>query len=226
MVHRLTLIICFCFLSAAAFSQVLFGVHAGVHNHTVDYKIKDTAQTVTGEFGYQAGVNLKVFFEGRLFFNPFLFYSLKKYKVQFNKPSYPPSDAAINNDVTMHTVEFAPLLQFDFSNNPSHFFVRFGPSLDVAISGTEKFVLNTNNTMQQQSMVFNNSQYSRFAASGVIHLGYEIKNSFSIFAHYEHGFVSRNNADDGPKIFHRTIGISLGKYLGKNPNVFDTSVKE
>lgn len=224
MMRRFALTICFVLFSLIGFSQVLFGVHAGVHNHSVNYTIGGTTQPSTAQFGYQFGVNLKVFFEERLFFNPFLLYSLKKYQVRFNRPSYPPSDAAINNDVTMYTIEFAPLLQYDFSYHPSHFFIRFGPSLDVGVGGRETFDLN-NNTKQTQNITYSNSQYSRFAASGVIHLGYEINNNFSIFAHYEHGFVNRSNADDGPKIFHRTVGISLGKYFGKNPNVFDTRVK-
>lgn len=224
MLGRITLGFCFCFFSLVSSAQVLVGIHAGIQQHTVDYKIQDVTQPVTGQTGFEAGVNMKVFFEEKLFFNPFLFYSLKKYKVSFNKPSYPPSDAALNDDVTMHTIEFAPLLQYDFTYNPSHLFIRFGPSVDIGVGGNEHFDLQ-NNTTQQQKLTFSNAQYSRIALSAVGHVGFEFNNNFSIFGFYEYGFGSRNNADDGPKIFHRTFGIALGKYFGHNPNVFNTSVK-
>jgi hypothetical protein len=224
MIRRFALVLGLALSVSVCSAQVILGVHAGVHQHTVDYTITDIPQPVTAETGFEAGVNLKVFFEEKLFFNPFLFYSLKKYRVSFNSPSYPPSDAAVNNDVTMHTVEFAPLLQYDFSYNPSHFFIRFGPSVDIGVGGKEKFDLN-NNTTQSQSVTYSNTQYSRVALSAIGHLGYEFNNSFSVFGYYEYGFGSRNNADDGPKIFHRVLGIAIGKYFGRNPNVFNTSVK-
>ncbi|MGZ8525252.1 MAG: outer membrane beta-barrel protein, partial [Chitinophagaceae bacterium] len=106
------------------------------------------------------------------------------------------------------------LLQYDFNNQPKHFFVKFGPSLDFQLSGKEKFN-RSNNTRTNQKMVFDFDKYGRYGASMLIQLGYETSNGFLIAGQYTHGIGSINNADFGPRIWHRVFGISIGKYLGK-----------
>jgi hypothetical protein len=47
-----------------------------------------------------------------------------------------------------------------------------------------------------------------------------------VYGQYTHGVGSFNNADGGPKILHRGMGISLGYYFNKKKIVMDTSNRQ
>jgi hypothetical protein len=195
-------------------AQVQFGLFGGPQVTSAKYTVKEKKQPNSQKYGFQLGGSLKVPFENKLYFAPAMFYSLKGYKVKFNQRSYFPDSLAVDNNTTIHTFELAPLLQYDFSNQPGHFFVKFGPSIDFQISGKEKFK-RSNRTTIDRKMVFSFTQYGRYAASFITQFGYETKDGFLLFAQYSHGIGSMNNADGGPGIWHRVIGISIGKYLDK-----------
>jgi hypothetical protein len=216
---RLTLIIlCTGLLSHAQLQVALFG---GPQATSAHYTVKDTKQPTDFKYGVMAGAGLKVAFENQLYFFPAMYYSLKGYKVTLNNPAFPPTEYAKNNNTTIHTIEIAPLLQVDFSKKPSHLFVRFGPSVDFAIMGREKFDTadNGHTGTIDRNMVFSFDEYGRFTASGIIHFGYETKKGFMIFAHYAYGIGSLNNADDGPTILHRIFGLSVGWLITPKPKV-------
>ena len=221
-----TLIILSSFLSQAQVQLALFG---GAQATSAKYTVTDIKQPTDFKYGAMAGAGLKVFFENRFFFFPAIYYSQKGYKVTLNNPAFPPTKKAKNNNTTLHTVEIAPLFQLDFSYNPSHFFVRFGPAIDFAFSGKETFdtVSNTGAVgTLSRDMKFAFTEYGRFTASGNIHLGYQTKNGLMVFAHYAHGIGNLNNADEGPSILHRVVGLSVGWLFGRNPNVIDTRNKQ
>src|SRR5258705_7773400 len=136
-------------ISVVSDAQVEFNFFAGPQITKASYKVNDTKQNTDFKIGFQAGIGMKVPFENKLYFAPSLFYSLKGYKVQLNKYTFPPDPDASDNDVTLHTVEIAPLLQFDFSNKPGHFFISFGPSFDFQLYGKEKFNLLTGGTVKK-----------------------------------------------------------------------------
>jgi hypothetical protein len=224
--YQKTIVTSFClFIAVTAFSQLKVGVFGGPQITSAKYKIEGETQPTDHKYGAQLGATMKVPFENNVYFAPALYYSLKGYKVTLNKPAFPPSDKAINNDVSLHTVEAAALLQYDLSKNPSHFFIKGGFALDFAISGKEKFEVLPRGSVSR-NMKFSFGDYGLVTASANFHLGYETANGLIIFAHYAHGIGSMNNADNGPRIFHRIGGISLGYYLRKNPNVLDTRVKQ
>jgi hypothetical protein len=175
--------------------------------------------------GVQLGGTMKVPFEGNLYFGPAIYYSQKGYKVTLNQPSYPPTEYAVNNETVIHTVELAPMLQYDFTNKPSHFFVKLGPAMDVVLSGQEQFDLIDGKRIKR-AMPFSFSDYGRFTTQAIVNFGYQSAKGFTAFAHYDHGLGSLNNADGGPMIRHRIIGVSFGWFFHKNPNVLDTRVKE
>ena len=131
-------------------SQVEFGVFAGPQVTGVRYMIrwKKTGK-LTSKIGVNAGFQMKVPFEGRLSFAPSIMYNLRGYKVKFDSPAFPPDSSAIDNNTTFHTIELAFLLQHDFNLQPGHFFIRFGPSLDFALFGNEKFNTNMNTTVDR-----------------------------------------------------------------------------
>jgi len=199
-------------------AQVKFVALAGPQMTSARYTIQGVKQPTDFKLGAMAGIGLKVPFESRLYFFPSVYYSLKGYKVDFNKPSYPPTQLALNNNTTIHTIEVAPLFQVDLSGAASHLFIRFGASVDFAMSGTEKFdTLNTSGSTgnMKRKMLFAFTDYGRYTASGNFHFGYETSKGLMIYAAYTHGIGSLNNADDGPHILHRIIGISVGWYFAE-----------
>ncbi len=198
--------------------QVKFAAFAGPQATSARYTVRDMKQPTDFKAGVMAGLGLKVPFDHQLYFFPSIYYSLKGYKVTLNSPAFPPTQLAKNNNTSLHTIEVAPLFQIDFTTQPSHFFVRFGPAVDFAISGKEKFdtVSATGVPGQvKRSMLFSFGDYGRYTASGNAHFGYETSKGLMIFVWYAHGIGSLNNADDGPHILHRIIGLSAGWYFAE-----------
>lgn len=198
-------------------AQVRLAAHAGYQSTTVRYTIEDSKQNTGRKNGIVAGLSLKIPFENQLHFFPTIQYSKKGYTVDLKDQAFPPSTIAINNNTTIHTIDFAPLLQFDFSKKPSHVFIRFGPSFDFAISGTESYdTLNMAGERGnvKQDMLFSFGDYGRISASLAGHIGYQTESGFMVFAHYNYGIGSMNNADYGPRILHRIAGISVGYLFG------------
>ena len=176
--------------------------------------------------GFQLGATIKIPFENQLYFGPAVYYSMKGYKVTLNDPSFPPTEVATNNETTLHTLEIAPLLHFDFSNQPSHFFIKLGPAIDFAFSGKEKFDTIGGTASVERSMRFAYTEYGRVTAQAILHLGFKSEKGYFVFAHYAEGLGGLNNADGGPTIKHRIVGLSFGWVFHKNRNVIDTRVKE
>ena len=209
----------------AANSQVEYGVFAGPQATGVRYLIEGKKQESSYKPGVNAGLQLKVPFEGRLRFAPSIMYNLRGYKVKFDGISYPPDSLAVDNNTSFHTVELAFLLQHDFNLQPGHFFFRFGPSLDFVLVGNEKYNTKTSHSIDR-SMPFNFYEYGRYLASAIIHFGYEAKNGAFIYGHYNYSLTTMNNWDYGPTIGNRAFGISAGMYFKRNKAVVDTRNKE
>jgi len=222
---RLLIILGLALLSFKVQAQVQFAYFAGVQATSALYKVNEVKQPTQFKPGFMAGMAVKAEFDNQLYFFPAVFYNLKGYKVTLNNPAFPPTEYAINNDVTVHTIEFAPSLHYDFNMRPAHFFVRFGPSFDVAIAGREKF--DTSGTSGkigrvERPMNFAFTEYGRVTTQANLHFGYETGKGLMVYAYYQHGFGSLNNHDGGPKIFHRIVGVSFGWLLGNNPLLKDT----
>jgi len=188
------------------------GIFGGPQVTSSKYTINNKKQPNTHKYGFQLGTSMKIPFENKLYFSPAAFYSLKGYKVKFNQRSYHPDSLAIDNNTTLHTFELAALLQYDFNDQPNHFFIKMGPSVDFQIYGKEKFNRSDRTSVEQQ-MVFSFTKYGRYAANMLMQFGYETKAGLLLSVQYTHGIGSMNNADGGPGIWHRAVGISLGKYF-------------
>ncbi|MBI1343422.1 MAG: outer membrane beta-barrel protein [Terrimonas sp.] len=193
-------------------AQVRYSFFAGPQLNTASYKINGKKQDTKFKPGFQLGAGLKVPFDTKLYFTPAVFYSLKGYKVSLTAPSFPPDSLAINNNVTVHSFELAFLLQYDFSEDADHFFLRAGPTLDFALFGREKFDRSTGGTVNR-NLKFGFGDYGHYLASGIIHFGYETHKGYFIFAAYNGTLGSISNSDDGPVIKHRIVGISVGRFL-------------
>lgn len=208
-----------------SFSQNTYAVFGGLQFTSANYKVNDSRQPTGYQKGLQLGAMMKVPFENNLYFGPAVYYSQKGYKVTLNQPSYPPTELAVNNKTVIHTIELVPMLHYDFTKEPSHFFVKLGPALDIVLSGQEQFDLKDGKTIKR-AMPFSFADYGRFTAQAILHLGYQSAKGYTVFAHYGEGMGSLNNADGGPMIKHLIIGLSLAWFFSKNPNVIDTRVKE
>jgi len=211
-------------LTITANCQVEYGLFAGPQATGVRYMINDIKQESSLKIGVNAGFQMKVPFEGRLSFAPSIMYNLRGYKVKFDSPSFPPDLSAIDNNTSFHTIELAFLLQHDFNLEPGHFFIRFGPSLDFALFGNETFNTNINTTVDRP-MKFSFADYGHYLASAILQFGYEAKNGWFVYAHYNYSLTSMNNADNGPRIGNRAAGFTIGKYLKRNKVVIDTHNK-
>jgi hypothetical protein len=206
-----------------SFGQIKYGFFAGPQKTVARYLVADEQQETSWKNGLQGGVMLKVPFENQLYFTPAIYYSAKGYRVSLKNPAFPPGEEAVGNDVRVHAIEIAPLLNIDFSKNENHMFIRFGPSIDVAVGGREHIFMSDGKEVEQ-SMKFANTAYGRFTSAANVQLGYEFKSGFFMYAHYAQGLGSMNNSDYGPIIRHRLFGVSLGAFFWKNPNVIDTRV--
>jgi len=94
---------------------------------------------------------------------------------------------------------------------PGHFFIRFGPSLDFALLGHEKY--NTQTTSVERAMPFNFANYGHYLASAIVHFGYEFKNKWYVYGHYNYSIGTMDNVDYGDYIGNRAAGISIGYYF-------------
>jgi len=208
-------------------SQVQFGVFAGPQATDVRYTINDKKQKTSMKVGFNAGFQIKVPFENRLSFGPSIMYNLRGYEVDkfVGGIAFPPDSLAANVNTSFHTIELAFLLQHDFNLEPGHFFIRFGPSLDFALFGNEKFTT-INNDKVDRSMKFSFSDYGHYLASAIIQLGYEAKNGWFVYGHYNYSLTTMNNWDYGPGIGNRAAGLTVGKYFKRNKIVIDTQNKQ
>ncbi|HTM93196.1 MAG TPA: outer membrane beta-barrel protein [Flavisolibacter sp.] len=220
----------FIFLGIILFSltthaQVQFSLFGGGQATSARYLVKDIKQPTQFKYGTMGGLAVKVEFDNQLYFFPAIFYSLKGYKVTLNNSAFPPTELAKNNDLWVHTIEVAPLFHFDFNKKAAHLFVRFGPSVDYGYYGNEIFDTvsgpGTGGRVYRR-MRFDFTEYGRFTAQANLHFGYETGKGLMAFAFYQRGFGSMNNHDGGPKIFHRTLGVSVGWLFGRNPLVKET----
>lgn len=206
------LLFCGSILALQGNSQVRTYLFAGPQFSSASYKVGDEKQKASFKPGFQAGVGLKVPFDNQLYFAPTVFYSLKGYKVTLDNGAFPPDTSAINNNVSVHAVEIGFLLHLELSKSTNHLFLRAGPSLDFALVGREKFDKRNGGGSVNRPMKFGFGDYGRYLASGIVQFGYETPRYY-IMAQYHGTLGSISNADDGPKIKHRVMGLSAGFYL-------------
>lgn len=208
------LLLCFFIVSKSTAQQARSLVFGGGQLTTAKYSVDGTKQSTDSKAGFQLGYGIKIPFETRLFFSPAAFYSLKGYKVSFNKPSDPPDLLARDNNTSIHSFELAFLLQYDFSSKPTHLFLKGGPTLDFQLSGKESYNMNGNGS-SSRSMKYSFGDYGRYSGNIIAQLGVETRGGVVIYGQYSHGFVNLSNRDGGPVIFHRVFGLGIGKYFGR-----------
>jgi hypothetical protein len=213
---RIIILFAIMFGSIAGYcQQPEFQIFGGPHIAATDYSISSTKQPATSKIGFHLGAGYKIPFDGILFFSPSISYAMRGYKVEFNKPSYPPDLLATNNNTTFHEIDVNILLQFDLSKKPSHLFFKFGPSFNFILSGKEKFDLSTGESVNRAMKFSTTNSYGRYNASLTAHFGYETSGGLSISGNFLYGMISMNNEEQGPSIYNYMYGLTIGKYLRK-----------
>ncbi len=192
--------------------QSVLSFFGGPQTTTAKFAVGPDIQNTESKIGFHLGVAKKINFDDQIFFYPSVSYSLKGYKVSFQNPSSLPGLDIVYDNTTIHTIDFSPHLQVDFSKNKSHLFIRFGPTFDAAILGKEEVIFQ-NGKKENRDMKFSFSNYGRIGASLVSQFGYETENKFFVSVRYDYGVGSISNADGGPKITNRILALSLGLYI-------------
>lgn len=209
---QLLILLAFTSVVITASSQNNILIFGGPQLSSAFYSVGGKKQSVDARPGFHLGGTFKVPVEGRFYFAPSLFYSLKGYKVNFTEPSVPPDSLAIDNRTRIHTVEIGALFQYDFSIKPGHFFFKAGPTIDIQASGREKFTRQDKSTVSRK-MKYSWNDYGYVGANIFGQVGFETKSGLLFGISYSHGLGSISNVDYGARILHQVTAISVGKYL-------------
>lgn len=213
MMKRVCIAVLVLFMALNSMAQIDFTLVGGVNASKAKYGVSNVKQPGDFKYGFHMGLNMNIPFENKLSFTPGASYKMMGYKVQFNKPSFPPDLLAKDNNTSFHQIDLDLLLKFIFSNNPAHFYIKAGPSFGIILFGKEKFNLATGENISRNMTFSTMHHYGRYMVSLVAELGYDLPNGFTVYSHYQHGVVSLNNEVDGPEILTRYIGIGIGKKL-------------
>lgn len=203
-----SILVLFCLLTVAE-TEAQLTVFGGPQMTSARYSIRGFEQQTKYKTGFMGGVGFHTSIEGPVYFSPMLFFSRKGYKVTFDRPAFPPDSGAVNNNASINTIELAPLIQINFSKKASYGFLRLGPSFDFNLSGKEAFD-STNGKHISRDMKFSFGDYSHATISMNAQTGFQLRSGFTAFLFVNFGVSSFNNADFGPKIFHRVGGVAVG----------------
>ncbi|MBI3720383.1 MAG: PorT family protein [Sphingobacteriales bacterium] len=161
--------------------------------------------------GGYIGVQMKVFFDPPIYFNP-----------QFNIIHKGTEFTVHNNDTAkvrleLNQIQLAPYLQYDFhKKGEPGFNINGGLSLYTAINGKET-ITKSDGSKTKKDMKFSKTAYGRF--EGGIHLGvgYDLK-KIAIQLMYNRGLSNLYNGDNstdysGPVIKMHSVSLGLAWYL-------------
>jgi len=191
-----------------------YGFLGTLKTGTTSYTVRGAAQKTSFVPGAGIGVLAKIPFEGPLYFTPSLSFSAKGFQVVLTDTASNPGIDVTRNNARLYVMELAPLLTLYLQQKGTQPFVQFGPVIDVAGFGTEQIRLNSGQNLSR-TMKFAPDAYGRITAGLMVRLGVETPKGVFLSAQYQHGLGSQNNADLGPDIRYRTIGLSFGKIFNR-----------
>lgn len=197
---------------------------AKVNAQNIQYALRFGANATNGSFsstryssdskflpGGYVGVQMKVFFDPPIYFNP-----------QINIIHKGTEYAVHNNDTAkvrleLNQIQLAPYLQIDLHKKGAPGFnINGGLSLYTAINGKET-ITKSDGSKTKKDMRFSKTAYGRF--EGGIHLGvgYDVK-KIAIQLMYNRGLSNLFNGDNspdysGPVIKMHSVSIGIAWYL-------------
>jgi Outer membrane protein beta-barrel domain len=207
----LTLLV-LCLGMAAHTQNIRYSIRAGVNATNGSF----TSSKYTGDSkflpGGYVGIQMKVFFEPPIYFNPQL--NLIRKGAEFS-PNNTSDTAKIR--LELNQLQLAPFLQYDFHKvGDAGFFINGSLSLYIAANGKET-ITKKNGSKTKQNMRFSKSAYGRFEGGMHLGTGYETK-KWMLQLMYNRGLSNMYNGDNsedysGPKIKFHSISLGLAWYL-------------
>lgn len=189
-------------------AQTNIGFKAGYNYSTARVFVKNLKQKTDYMSGYSFGIMFKAPFEGVLHFSPYAAYNRRGY-------IYFPDSAGLKKiENTIHYIDIAPGVSFDFpTNNNSTFIVGFSPVFGFAISGREKNIF-SNDSVTEKKMILNFSNYGVYDIGITANIAYRYGKKFLLEASYYYSFANIENNDLNKRnIQNRMFNISLGYYV-------------
>jgi hypothetical protein len=195
-------------------------VFVKLNAQNIQYALRFGANTTNGSFssiryssdskflpGGYIGVQMKVFFDPPIYFNP-----------QINIIHKATEFTVHNNDTAkvrleLNQIQLAPYLQYDFhKKGEPGFNINGGLSLYTAINGKET-ITKSDGTKTKKDMRFSKTAYGRFEAGLHLGVGYDWK-KIVIQLMYNRGLSNLYNGDNsidfsGPVIKMHSISLGL-----------------
>ncbi|RTL60934.1 MAG: PorT family protein [Sphingobacteriales bacterium] len=161
--------------------------------------------------GGYVGVQMKVFFDPPIYFNPQLniIHKGTEFMVRNND--------TVKLKLEINQIQLAPYLQVDFhKKGEPGFNINGGLSLYTAINGKET-ITKSDGITTKKDMRFSKTAYGRFEAGIHLGVGYDVK-KISIQLMYNRGFSNLFNGDNssdfsGPVIKMHSVSLGLAWYL-------------
>lgn len=190
-------------------AQTKIGIRVGGNMSTAQVVDSGVSQKNHYVNGINAGIFLKVPFEGVLYFSPSINYSRRGYA--FTHSTGP----VIKTENNVNYVDLIPELSVDFpvgKNKNSFLNLSVGPMLGIAVSGKERNTF-ANNSVVTSKMIFNYTNFSRFDAGVTGSLSLTL-NKLIVGTSYYYGLANVENDESLLRnIQNRSFVITVGYYL-------------
>jgi hypothetical protein len=190
-------------------AQVQFGFKGGLHySDAKAVSSQGENLSVTGAGGIHLGTQMKVLFDKNLYFIPQIQYAFKNFTVEYNNPD------TSSIKMKMHYLEIPILLEYSLVKENKGFFFQFGPSISVALAGTETISGKAGSPLDKP-IKFAFDAYGRMEANLVANAGYQFNSFMQFSVGYAHGLGSIVDGDFGPQITPRMFTASLHYWPAK-----------
>ncbi len=197
----------FLLAGSATEAQVRIGLKAGMHSTTAKVVTPGGGKPeVDNSVGFHAGLALKMKIEGQLYFVPQMQYAYKTFAIHYNNTD--------TSTITMqaHYLEIPLLFEWKKENYKSGFFIQFGPSFSIAMSGKQKIEEKSGITISKP-IKYGFNAYGRAEANLVGNIGYQFGKRLQITVGYAHGLGTIVDDDFGPVIKPRMFTGGLVYWL-------------
>jgi hypothetical protein len=200
----LLIIIVFSTFQAAKAQRLYSGFGLGGQITNGSYKDSlGVKRTTTPKYGFRAFWLGRVNLEGNIHFSPEVGYTLKSFKITN------PESGIASQELTLHYFEIKILQEYVFKEK---YFVKVGPSLSAAISGTNKTV-STTGLRASGKLPFNFDAWGRFEACINVGFGMRFANGWAAELGISNGLTNIYDGDSGPTVKNKLAGISVSKLL-------------
>lgn len=191
--------------AAQDFEKSIPGLRLGYSANRALYKTPET-QNSRWVHGAYAGLQIKIPFDNRLYFKPFIDVHYRGMELETALPDQ-------YRKIEEVQIRVAPLLHLQISgekNKPGGWFVHAGPSIGFGVWGRQTRQDGNNNAVTQ-NLKYGFQSYGRYDFTIHVGLGYETRGGLQLHADYNHGMSNMINTEFGPLLKFRYLsgGISI-----------------